>query len=172
MVALGAAFYGLFEPAHFSLVDAVYMAVISVTTVGFGDVSPQTPCGRAFACAYLLLSVTVVGRALGVSVDTFMERQQEVRREALLAKEFDDDDFGDADRDGDGLLTEPEYTLFMIERMQLVERSELERIRHQFRACDVDGDGALSLSEVRRRSPASVAPSAGGAAAALPGGGA
>jgi len=44
-----------------SLIDAFYMSVITLTTVGFGDHSPKTPLGRVIGCAWMLLGVAATG---------------------------------------------------------------------------------------------------------------
>ncbi|OWM75468.1 hypothetical protein CDL15_Pgr021632 [Punica granatum] len=44
-------------------VDSVYLAVMSVTTVGYGDRAFKTPEGRLFAAVWLLFSTLAVARA-------------------------------------------------------------------------------------------------------------
>jgi voltage-gated potassium channel len=55
IIILGATGYWLIE--GWSLVDAFYMAVITVTTVGFGEVHPLTPAGRMFTTVLIVLGV-------------------------------------------------------------------------------------------------------------------
>jgi hypothetical protein len=67
-----------------SLVDALYFSVVTVATVGYGDIHPITPAGRLLAVA---LIVCGVGTFLGVvanATDLLLARRQErVRRERL-----------------------------------------------------------------------------------------
>jgi len=58
LIAAGTAGYMLIE--GMSLIDAVYMTVITVTTVGYGEVSPLDTNGRIFT---MLLILTGVGTA-------------------------------------------------------------------------------------------------------------
>jgi voltage-gated potassium channel len=52
LVGIGVAGFRLLE--GFSLVDALYMTVITITTVGFGEVRTLSPTGRLFTIALIL----------------------------------------------------------------------------------------------------------------------
>jgi voltage-gated potassium channel len=55
----------------FSLVDGLYMSAITISTVGFGEVQPLSPTGRAFTTGYIVLSfltLAFTGHALGQSL--------------------------------------------------------------------------------------------------------
>lgn len=55
LVAGGATFHHRIE--DFSWVDSFYFTVITLTTVGHGDLAPQTPAGKVFTLAYVLIGV-------------------------------------------------------------------------------------------------------------------
>jgi len=55
--------------SDYSFVDALYMTVITITTVGFGEVQPFTPEEKIFTVFLILTSITVFGYA----VSTFSE---------------------------------------------------------------------------------------------------
>jgi voltage-gated potassium channel len=59
MTVIGAAGYMLIE--HMSVLDAFYMSVITISTVGFQEVKPLSPAGRLFTIG---LIVTGVGSAI------------------------------------------------------------------------------------------------------------
>ena len=59
MTVIGAFGYMLIE--HWSVLDAFYMSVITISTVGFGEVEPLSPAGRLFTIG---LIVTGVGSAI------------------------------------------------------------------------------------------------------------
>jgi voltage-gated potassium channel len=48
-----------------SFVNCVYMAVITISTVGFGEPFPMSPTGRVFVIFYIMAGVTVVTYAIG-----------------------------------------------------------------------------------------------------------
>lgn len=42
-----------------SWIDALYFSVTTISTVGFGDLSPQTPLGKLFTVFYIFIGVGV-----------------------------------------------------------------------------------------------------------------
>jgi len=67
ILSLGVSGYMLLS--NYSFVDALYMTVITITTVGFGEVKPFTPEEKIFTVFLILTSITVFGYA----VSTFSE---------------------------------------------------------------------------------------------------
>lgn len=65
--------------------EAFYFTVVTLTTVGYGDLHPTTATSRTFTAIFLLTGVAVVLAALGVVGSGMLNRQQERiarRREA------------------------------------------------------------------------------------------
>jgi len=58
VIVYGVAGYMLLE--RWSFVDALYMTVLSLTTVGFSEVHPLGPTGRLFTISVIILGVTAV----------------------------------------------------------------------------------------------------------------
>jgi voltage-gated potassium channel len=52
--------------SDYSFVDALYMTVITITTVGFGEVQPFTPQEKIFTVFLILTSITVFGYAVSI----------------------------------------------------------------------------------------------------------
>lgn len=70
-------FIGLFGYrfiAEYSWIDAMYMTVITVTTVGYGEVGPLTPEAKIFTILLILLSVIIVGFAISVVSEYLISR--------------------------------------------------------------------------------------------------
>ena len=62
IIAIGTIGYMLLS--HYSFVDALYMTVITVTTVGFGELRPFSPEEKIFTIFLILTSITVFGYAV------------------------------------------------------------------------------------------------------------
>ena len=68
-----------------SLLDSLYATVITMTTVGYGDLSPQTRYGRIFAIFFTLVAIGIGGYALSV-LASFVIEKQATRLERVLRK--------------------------------------------------------------------------------------
>ena len=58
VVVAGTVFYRAAE--SWSWVDSLYFSVVTVTTVGFGDISPTTDGSKLFTIAYILVGVGLI----------------------------------------------------------------------------------------------------------------
>ncbi|PYS49405.1 MAG: potassium channel protein [Acidobacteria bacterium] len=72
-VALGTLGFHLLEEWTFS--DSLYVTLQTLTTVGYGDVTPQTAAGRVFASLYMFMGVGVVLYVLTSSVQTIVQSE-------------------------------------------------------------------------------------------------
>jgi voltage-gated potassium channel len=57
-IVSGTGFYSIVE--GFRFVDAVYFSVVSLTTVGYGDLAPETDAGKLFTAVYVLVGVGIL----------------------------------------------------------------------------------------------------------------
>jgi len=82
VLVVGAAMYVIEGPERGfdSIPTSVYWAIVTLTTVGYGDISPQTPLGRALAAALMIVGYGVIAVPTGI-VTTEMVRAGD-RREA------------------------------------------------------------------------------------------
>src|SRR6185503_3840176 len=73
MVALGTIVFHVLE--GWSIVDSLYVTAQTLTTVGFGDLTPQTVRGRVFATVFMMLGVGIVLYALTSSVQSVVQSE-------------------------------------------------------------------------------------------------
>lgn len=73
MVAIGTIVFHVLE--GWSIVDSLYLTAQTLTTVGFGDLAPQTRSGRMFATVFMILGVGIVLYALTSSVQTIVQSE-------------------------------------------------------------------------------------------------
>jgi voltage-gated potassium channel len=73
MVFTGTAGFMLLE--KMGMLDAVYMTVITLSTVGFGEVRPLHPVGRVFAIVLIMFGVVLAGFTVSVIGQLVLEGQ-------------------------------------------------------------------------------------------------
>ncbi|MGB5051365.1 MAG: potassium channel family protein, partial [Caldilineaceae bacterium] len=58
-------------------IDAFYFCVITLTTVGYGDLSPQTPVGKLFTVIYIFVGLGLLAAFIGYVAQQARENVQE-----------------------------------------------------------------------------------------------
>lgn len=62
-------------------VDALYFTVITLTTVGYGDFSPQTTAGKLFAIIYIFVGIGIILNFIQVAFDHYKNEREIKRKE-------------------------------------------------------------------------------------------
>jgi voltage-gated potassium channel len=65
---------------------AVWWAIVTLATVGYGDVVPTTPLGRIVGSGVIILGVTFLAFLTATVTSLFVSSDQEVARERELAE--------------------------------------------------------------------------------------
>jgi voltage-gated potassium channel len=72
-----------------SVGNGIYWALTTMTTVGYGDITPKTAEGKAIAIAVMLVGIGFATLVIGAAAERFVHRQQheiETTEEDLLAQ--------------------------------------------------------------------------------------
>jgi len=74
--------------SHYSWVDALYMTVITITTVGFGEVQPLDDTSKIFTVFLILASVIIVGYALTIITEYILSKNdiEELKQKKMQKK--------------------------------------------------------------------------------------
>lgn len=76
--------------SNYTWVDALYMTVITITTVGFGEVQPLDDVSKIFTVFLILTSVFVVGYALTIITEFILSRNNiEELKQKKMQKQID-----------------------------------------------------------------------------------
>ena len=66
--------------------DSLYFSVITLTTIGFGDLSPKTGVGKIFTMIYILVGLGTLAGFISALASHTLKRQAEAKK-ALKDKE-------------------------------------------------------------------------------------
>ena len=69
-----------------NLFDAAYWSIITVSSVGFGDIAPKTPGGRLVAMALILTGLGVLSFFISIIVAAFSDRMHDLRESRTYAE--------------------------------------------------------------------------------------
>lgn len=66
LVAAGTVIFSLLE--DWSIVDSFYFSVVTATTVGFGDITPDTEPAKLFTVVYIIFGISMIGTFLNTQL--------------------------------------------------------------------------------------------------------
>jgi hypothetical protein len=161
-VAIGAVVVTNLE--EWPLIDGFYWAVVTVTTVGYGDLKINSPESRAFACFFMVASAVLVGWTVGqiAQVIADVEIHHRKKRIGSLSPET----IARMDTDGNG-VSESEFLCYCLVELSMVDDQDLQDLLMQFHRLDQSGDGLLSAADImelkQEPSPKSQSPGLPGA---------
>ena len=88
VIAVGVAGYMLIDGWNF--LDSFYMVIMTIATVGYGEVHPQGPLGRIFTSGLIVVGVATMLYSFGVFASTLTDNALgEYRRHRRLQHELD-----------------------------------------------------------------------------------
>ncbi|CAJ2631839.1 unnamed protein product [Trifolium pratense] len=126
-------------------VDSIYLAVMSVTTVGYGDRAFKTLPGRLFAAIWLLFSTLMVARAFLYLAEARIDRRHRRLAKKVLHREITIEDWLAADINNTGFISKSEYVIFKLKEMGKIQDKDVMEICNQFRKLDPSNCGKITL---------------------------
>lgn len=79
VLGIGVVFYHFIE--KLSWLDSLYFCVVTLATVGYGDITPKTPFGKLFTTFYILIGIGIFA-----AVVNYLLRRRATQRIAKLSK--------------------------------------------------------------------------------------
>ena len=77
----GAAYAAVEKSQHLSAWDGVWWAIVTVTTVGYGDTFPHTDAGRIIAIVVMFVGIGFIAVLTAAAAERFLRVQREERNE-------------------------------------------------------------------------------------------
>ncbi|KAL6544908.1 hypothetical protein OROMI_023770 [Orobanche minor] len=128
--------------------DSLYLSVMSVTTVGYGDRVFSSLAGRIFASIWLLVSTLAVARAFLYLTEARVDKRHRVMAKWVLSRDMTVERFLAADTDNNGFVSKTEYVIYMLKEMGKVSEKDILLICKQFERLDAGNCGKISLADL------------------------
>ena len=79
VVALGTGTVFYHHMEQLKWLDAIYFSVITLTTVGYGDITPKTDAGKIFTIFYVLIGIGMLAGVANFLLRSALNRRIEKR---------------------------------------------------------------------------------------------
>lgn len=74
ILIMGTIFYHFVE--KWSWVDAYYFSVVTLSTIGYGDLTPQTTVGKLFTTFYIFIGVAIITTFISAMIQRWKVRAE------------------------------------------------------------------------------------------------
>ena len=131
-----------------SFTDAFYWAVVTVTTVGYGDVAPRTDAGKLFVCFFATFAVGTVGWAISTIAEVYIKASltndaNEKLERCRVTPEYLAEVGGKK-----GYVTRLDFFKATLVSLGKATNEDLATIDARFGELDVNDDGKLSIEDL------------------------
>eukprot|EP01052_Picozoa_sp_SAG31_P042892 SAG31_NODE_6963_length_1833_cov_1.531719_2_plen_285_part_00 len=149
VIALGTVMFMWHESENdVNFTDAFYGAVITSTSVGYGDVSFSTQLGRGLATIYMMAAVMTMSNFVAGISGYIIDVKQEQLIQKALRKKLRVSDIIEMDDDEDGEVDRLEFLTKMLIRLRKCEKADVDEILEQFDVLDIDNSGTLTMADI------------------------
>ncbi|KAL7583971.1 two-pore potassium channel 5 [Lactuca sativa] len=145
LLSIGLGTLVLYSVEGLDWIDSLYLSVLSVTTVGYGDRAFRTLPGRLFASFWLLFSTLMVARAFLYLAEARIHKRHRRIANWVLHRQITVKDLLAADINNNGFLSKSEYIVFKLKEMGKIEEREILEICKQFNKLDGTNSGKITL---------------------------
>ncbi|XVE77404.1 hypothetical protein DITRI_Ditri13aG0059900 [Diplodiscus trichospermus] len=129
-------------------IDSVYLSVMSVTTVGYGDRAFKTLPGRLFAGIWLLISTLAVARAFLYLAEARVDKRHRRIAKWVLHRDITIEDLLAAGLNNNGFISKSEYVIYKLKEMGKIGEKDILQICNQFSKLDPNNSGKITLPDL------------------------
>jgi len=145
VLLLGALFYHKNEGWDFS--TAFYFAVVTTTTVGYGDTALTKESSRLFAIFYILSSCVIVALSVGNLATIALDMKSDEKRTTLRLRKLDFNFIRELDT-GDNGIDRLDFLVAMLVQLELVDKDrDVKPWLEKFDQLDKNKSGVIDFDE-------------------------
>ena len=132
-----------------NFVESLYFVIVSISTVGYGDVSPNTTVTKLFSVLWLAVTTLSFANTISAYIEYSSNKTIEILRYKLIHKKIDLYDFNKIDEDNDGILSKFEWLKYqIIEGKYPVDENDINEIMDRYNELDKDNSGNIYKKEL------------------------
>jgi potassium channel subfamily K len=150
ILILGVLVFGipLMIAENWSIVQFLYWLVITGTTIGLGDLTPEGKFANFYCIGYIPFAVVLVGKILGNIAISYVEKRNDKTEENFLNRALDESAMEKMDTDNDSEVSKVEFLIFMLKTLGKVEDDDVQKVMEIFDKLDKDKSGSLSKEDI------------------------
>lgn len=126
-------------------IDSFYYSIITLSTIGYGDVTPHSIWGQLIATFLIPFAIIALTNFMGKMHDLKMSKK--MGADKTLAERLKELEVV-IEADDDGIVSPEEYVIFNLKQMGKVDEDTVGLLRDQFKALDADGSGELDANDL------------------------
>jgi len=130
-----------------SLVDAFYFSMITLATVGYGDVVTSKQSTRIFGTFFVFFGVSMMAFAVGRFAAVLARVEQQKQIDSFVKRGITSEVIEALDADGSGYIDKAEFLEYMLVQTGAAKRSDIRKFSEMFYSLDADGGGTLDIND-------------------------
>jgi potassium channel subfamily K, other eukaryote len=141
----------------YSWIDGVYFSIVSLSTVGYGDIVPKSTEARLATTFFIMFGTAAFAWAsTSIACLPLMARTQKMQQKVLsqYGSSLDRRELLELVRVGHGgdeikkkYCTKADFVLRMLLSLSIIELAEIQMCERRFDMLDITGDGKLSVAD-------------------------
>lgn len=148
----GVCFFHLYPGEEKTLLQALYMSIITLSTTGFGAFTATTEGGKVFGAFWMIFGVAALASFLGAFAEFFLKlKERERHSEARVRTEMEENLNKMKGGTRNDHLNRDEFMCFAAMQLRIANWDQLESILWQFDELKPGQDGKVDMRDIEAK---------------------